>query len=134
MLYWIGGFFLLVAAVGGGCYFGKRYQEKQLRIREQKELFEVSSVSCRVPQSDVIMMGKTDLQKGEAQPVPQVNRYSKKWEIEYESLIIGDVIGQGQFGQVRKAELYRNRTRTTVAVKTLRGILLNLLYHYLYVY
>ncbi|CAG7816361.1 unnamed protein product, partial [Allacma fusca] len=49
---------------------------------------------------------------------PQVDRYSSKWEIPSGDLILGDVIGEGAFGLVRKALMYKNGHKVTVAVKT----------------
>jgi hypothetical protein len=65
-----------------------------------------------------------------------------KWEILSENLIMGDVIGQGAFGVVRRAKIHRNKLQAstlkylnknddergdldnieTVAVKMLKGI------------
>ena len=65
----------------------------------------------------------------------------EKWEISYENLIMGEVIGQGAFGVVRRAKMARNKLQAvaqkysvhfgesnvdadgmqTVAVKMLKG-------------
>ena len=50
-----------------------------------------------------------------------MDRYSSKWEIPLSALVIGDVIGEGAFGLVRKAMLYQNGKKIVVAVKSLRG-------------
>ncbi|OXA57985.1 Proto-oncogene tyrosine-protein kinase receptor Ret [Folsomia candida] len=56
----------------------------------------------------------------EETPTPHVDRYPTKWEIDFGNLVLHDVVGKGQFGEVRKATLYRKGGKTTVAVKTLR--------------
>lgn len=84
------------------------------------------------------------LQKWEEEvPAPPDDRYVSKWEIDFGSLILHEVVGKGEFGQVRKATLLKNGGKITVAVKTLRGTLrtllmswdlLNFSRHYILVY
>lgn len=48
--------------------------------------------------------------------------FDTKWEIPAENLILGDVLGEGAFGIVRKGMLHVDEKRRDVAVKMLRGI------------
>jgi len=44
-----------------------------------------------------------------------------KWEIPTENLVLGEVLGEGAFGIVRKGVLHTGEKRREVAVKMLRG-------------
>jgi hypothetical protein len=48
--------------------------------------------------------------------------FDAKWEIRTENLVLGDVLGEGAFGIVRKGVLQEGKKRRDVAVKMLRGI------------
>jgi hypothetical protein len=47
--------------------------------------------------------------------------FDAKWEIPRENLILGDVLGEGAFGIVRKGVLQEGDNWRDVAVKMLRG-------------
>ena len=51
--------------------------------------------------------------------------YDEEWEISRENIRLLEVIGEGAFGKVLKADVrdvtHLNTTKTTVAVKTLKG-------------
>jgi hypothetical protein len=47
--------------------------------------------------------------------------FDAKWEIPTENLVLGEVLGEGAFGIVRKGVLHTGEKRRDVAVKMLRG-------------
>lgn len=47
--------------------------------------------------------------------------FDEKWEIPRSNLVLGDVIGEGAFGIVRKGVLQDGNNSRDVAVKMLRG-------------
>jgi hypothetical protein len=47
--------------------------------------------------------------------------FDSKWEIPRENLVLGDVLGEGAFGIVRKGVLQEDDNWRDVAVKMLRG-------------
>ena len=54
-------------------------------------------------------------------------QFDSKWEFSRKNLILGSVLGEGEFGRVVKAEAYgivSKKTTTTVAVKMLKGKLM----------
>ena len=48
--------------------------------------------------------------------------FDAKWEIPTENLVLGDVLGEGAFGVVRKGTLQLGEKRKAVGVKMLKGI------------
>ena len=48
--------------------------------------------------------------------------FDAKWEIPTEKLVLGEVLGEGAFGIVRKGVLHTGEKRRDVAVKMLRGM------------
>jgi len=47
--------------------------------------------------------------------------FDAKWEIPTDNLVLGEVLGEGAFGIVRKGVLHTGEKRRDVAVKMLRG-------------
>ncbi|CAL8143643.1 unnamed protein product [Orchesella dallaii] len=91
--------FGVIGLVGFFCLI-KNFHERRQRRKERQEKFENYE--------------KEDLQ------LPQIDRDAAKWEIDYCNLSLGDQIGEGYFGLVRRGVLSQRGRKLTVAVKTLR--------------
>jgi hypothetical protein len=48
--------------------------------------------------------------------------FDAKWEIPTDNLVLGEVLGEGAFGIVRKGMLHTGEKQRDVAVKMLRGM------------
>jgi hypothetical protein len=64
---------------------------------------------------------KASVRRDGSESVESDRDFDAKWEILGENLVLGNVIGQGAFGIVRKGVLQEGDNWRDVAVKMLRG-------------